>query len=98
MKKVTILIIGVIAFFIISVIGFMITLNLSLVDAIYMTVITISTVGYESIGVMNTGAKVISIFVIFVSVGILGYVLGAIFRFLSEGNINESWRLKKMIK
>lgn len=98
MKKVTILIIGVIAFFIIAVIGFMITLNLSLVDAIYMTVITISTVGYESIGVMNTGAKVFSIFVILVSVGILGYVLGAIFRFLSEGNINESWRLKKMIK
>lgn len=98
MKKMTLWLIVVIAFFVIAVVGFMITLNLSFIDALYMTVITISTVGYESVGEMGTEGKVFSIFVIVVSVGILGYLLSEIFRFLSEGNINESWRLKKMNK
>ncbi|MDY0295070.1 MAG: potassium channel family protein, partial [Acholeplasmataceae bacterium] len=85
-------------FFVIAVIGFMVTLHLSFIDALYMTVITISTVGYESIGEMGTAGKIFSIFVIVVSVGIIGYLLSEIFRFLSEGNINESWRFKKMNK
>jgi len=76
----------------------MVTLHLSFIDALYMTVITISTVGYESIGEMGTAGKIFSIFVIVVSVGIIGYLLSEIFRFLSEGNINESWRFKKMNK
>lgn len=94
----TLWLIVVILFFVIAVVGFMVTLHLSFIDALYMTVITISTVGYESIGEMGTAGKIFSIFVIVVSVGIIGYLLSEIFRFLSEGNINESWRFKKMNK
>lgn len=98
MKKMTILVLIASLFIIISIIGFMVTLNLNFIDAFYMTVITISTVGYESLGEMTNQAKIFSMFVIVFSVGLIGYILSEVFRFLSQGNINESWRLKKMIK
>ena len=40
-----------------GVIGYKILLDLSVLDALYMTVITISTVGYAEVGVMDTEAK-----------------------------------------
>jgi voltage-gated potassium channel len=98
MRKITLWMLIVIVFLIISVIGFMVTLKLNVIDALYMTVITISTVGYESIGMMTPSAKLFTIFVIVFSVGLIGYMLSEVFRFLSQGNINESWRLKKMNK
>jgi voltage-gated potassium channel len=98
MRKITLWMLIVIVFLIISVIGFMVTLKLNVIDALYMTVITISTVGYESIGMMTPSAKLFTIFVIVFSVGLIGYMLSEVFRFLSQGNINETWRLKKMNK
>ena len=82
----------------IAVIGYMIILDLTFIDALYMTIITISTVGYREVAEMNTLAKWFSICLILVSVGMLGYLLSAVFKFLSEGNINEAWRKKKMKK
>jgi len=79
-------------------IGYMLILNLSFVDALYMTVITISTVGYREVADMNTLAKWFSIGFILVSVGMVGFLLSTVFRFLSEGNINEAWRKNKMKK
>lgn len=79
-------------------IGYMLILKLSFVDALYMTVITISTVGYREVTDMNTLAKWFSIGFILVSVGMVGFLLTTVFRFLSEGNINEAWRKNKMKK
>ncbi|PKK97194.1 MAG: potassium channel protein [Tenericutes bacterium HGW-Tenericutes-3] len=79
-------------------IGYMLILNLPFVDALYMTVITISTVGYREVADMNTLAKWFSIGFILVSVGMVGYLLTTVFTFLSEGNINEAWRKNKMKK
>ncbi|MBN2300005.1 MAG: potassium channel protein [Acholeplasmataceae bacterium] len=82
----------------VAVVGYMIILNLTFIDALYMTIITISTVGYREVTEMNTLAKWFSIGFILVSVGMVGYLLSTVFRFLSEGNINEAWRKNKMKK
>jgi len=66
----------------IAVIGYMIILDLTFIDALYMTIITISTVGYREVAEMNTLAKWFSICLILVSVGMLGYLLSAVFKFL----------------
>lgn len=79
-------------------IGYMLILNLTFIDALYMTIITISTVGYREVAEMNTLAKWFSIGFILVSVGMVGYLLSVVFRFLSEGNINEAWRKNRMKK
>lgn len=97
-KRVTLWLIVIVVFLLIAIIGFMITLKVSFIDALYMTIITISTVGYESVGTLTTSGKLFAIFVILVSVGLVGYLLSQVFSVISEGTINEAWRKKKMMK
>ena len=98
-KKKILLWLGIILLMITSTsIGYMLILDVSYIDALYMTIITISTVGYKEVADMNTLGKIYSIVVILVSISLVGYILSSVFNFLSEGNINESWRKKKMIK
>lgn len=73
-------------------IGYKFLLDLSLVDALYMTVITISTVGYAEVGVMDTEAKMFSIILIFISLGTVGYLFTSIVSSLLEGDIRKAWR------
>lgn len=79
-----------------GVIGYKSLLNLSLIDALYMTVITISTVGYGEIVAMDTEAKLFSIMLIFVSLGTVGYLFSSIVSSLLEGDIRKAWRRRKM--
>jgi voltage-gated potassium channel len=50
----------------------------SFLDALYMTVITISTVGYREVAAPSDAGKIFTIFVIFSGIGILFYFLGSI--------------------
>lgn len=77
-------------------IGYKFLLDLSFVDALYMTVITISTVGYAEMGVMDTEAKIFSILIIFVSLGTVGYLFTSIVSSFLEGDLRTAWRRRKM--
>ncbi len=79
-------------------VGYMILLDLSFVDALYMTVITISTVGYTEVAEMTKAAQIFSIFVIVTSVGTVGFVISRIGAFFTSGHMNEIWRRNRMEK
>lgn len=79
-----------------GVIGYKFLLDLSLIDALYMTVITISTVGYAEVGIMDTEAKMFSVILIFVSLGTVGYLFTSIVSSLLEGDLKKAWRRRKM--
>ncbi|MCF7924397.1 MAG: potassium channel protein [Candidatus Izimaplasma sp.] len=79
-------------------IGYSIILDVSFLDALYMTIITISTVGYKEVTVMNNTAKWFTIVFIIISVGMFGFLLKGIINFFSEGDVREYWRIKKMEK
>lgn len=76
--------------------GYMLLLEIPLVDALYMTVITISTVGFGEVGEMTADAKIFTIFVIFTSVGMIGYTFTTITSLFMEGKIQTIWRRRKM--
>ena len=79
-----------------GVIGYKVLLDLNFLDALYMTVITISTVGYAEVGVMDTEAKIFSIFLIFISIGTVGYLFSTIISYFLEGDLKTAWRRRKM--
>lgn len=79
-----------------GVVGYILLLDLNFVDALYMTVITISTVGYAEVGVMDTEAKMFSILLIFISLGTVGYLFTSIMSSFLEGDLKEAWRRRKM--
>ena len=81
-----------------STIIYMHTLNISFIDALYMTVITISTVGFKEVAEMTLQAKVFTIILIFISIFLVGYLLSTIVSFFSGGNFYDQWRKRKMTK
>ncbi len=95
-NKLNYVIILLVSLILTGVIGYKILLDLSFIDALYMTVITISTVGYAEVGVMDTEAKVFSILLIFVSLATVGYLFSTIMSSFLEGDLKKAWRRRKM--
>lgn len=79
-------------------IGYQIFLDVSFLDAFYMTIITISTVGYTEVAKMDAEAKLFSVFLIIVSLGSVGYLFTRIVSSLMEGDVREAIRRRIMEK
>ena len=69
-------------------------------DCIYMTVITLSTVGFGELGHMREvpGARTLTIVLIVAGVGALAYVQANLTALLVEGVIGHAWRRNRMKK
>ncbi len=57
-------------------VGYMFLEKWNLLDALYMTVITITTVGFREVGEVSEAGRVFTILVIFSGMGIIAYILG----------------------
>lgn len=57
----------------------------SFIDALYMTVITISTVGFKEVHNLTDNGKIFTILLILTSFGIFGYIVSAVTRFILDG-------------
>lgn len=79
-----------------GVIGYMLLLDIAFVDALYMTAITISTVGYGEVAIMDDAAKLFSILLIFSGLGVVGFSVTSLFTLFFEGDMKEAWRKKRM--
>jgi voltage-gated potassium channel len=69
----------------------------SLLDSLYMTVITISTVGYEEVVDLsaNPGARIFVVAFIILSLGTITFAISSITAFIVEGELkNIIWRRK----
>jgi len=56
-------------------------------DALYMTVITIATVGYGEVHIVSPAGRMFTLVLIFLGVGFFLYVVGNFIQFLVEGRI-----------
>lgn len=82
----------------VGILGYMILLKVSFIDALYMTVITISTVGFGEVAQMDAEAKIFSIIMIFWGVGIVGYAFSTLVVMFVEGKFTEIWKGRRMNK
>ena len=79
-------------------VGFRLMSDYSWVDAIYMTVITVTTVGFAEVQPLDPHAKIFTVFLILTSVVIVGYAFKIITEYIvSKNNIAER-KQKKMQK
>ena len=82
----------------IGVVGFKMMKDYTWVDALYMTVITITTVGYGEVHPLDPTAKIFTVFLILASVVIVGYALTVITEYILSKNDLEELKQKKMQK
>ncbi len=95
-RKIVFILLFLLLILLIGMIGYMVLLHVSMVDALYMTVITISTVGYGEVGVMTNAAKLFSIFIIFAGLSAVGYGVTSLVSYFFEGELRSAWRKKRM--
>ena len=82
----------------IGIAGYKLISGYSWIDAFYMTVITITTVGFGEVYPLSDSAKIFTVFLILASVVILGYAISVITEYILSKNNIEELKQKKMQK
>ena len=72
--------------------------SMSIFDAFYMTLITISTVGFSEIKPLSNIGRIITIFIIISGITVLTYTLGQVFGIFLEGELLRILGRKKLEK
>jgi voltage-gated potassium channel len=83
---------------VIGVAGFMILEHWSLLDAIYMTVITVATVGFSEVHPLDPAGRVFTILLILAGVGTLAFAFGQFVEFVLEGHLTNILEVRRMDK
>lgn len=68
-------------------IGYMHLEGWRLIDALYMTIITLTTVGYTEVNPLGEAGRVFTVLLIMLGVGLFLYVAGSVVQFMVEGQI-----------
>jgi voltage-gated potassium channel len=77
------------AIIVIGTAGYMIIEGWNFIDAFYMAVITVTTVGFKEVHDISTPGRVFTVLFVFTGVGFTLYVAGAFVQFLVEGEIRS---------
>jgi voltage-gated potassium channel len=78
--------------------GYMWLSNYSFVDAIYMTVITVTTVGFGEVKPFTPEEKIFTIFLILTSITVFGYAVSTFSEFLVSGKLFDHFKHKRVEK
>ena len=81
-----------------GVLGYMLLSEYSFVDALYMTVITVSTIGFGEVAPLNDQEKLFTIFLITISIISFVYVVSAFTEYIISGQLFQQLKLKKVQK
>lgn len=93
--KIALLVILIIA---IGIIGYMWLSGYNFVDALYMTVITVTTVGFGELQPFSPEEKIFTIFLILTSIIIFGYAVSAFSEYLVSGKLFEHFKHRSVEK
>jgi len=83
---------------ILGTLGFVFLEDFGFIQAFYMTMITISTVGFKEVAPLDNPGMLFTVFLIIISLGIFGYVLTAFTRLMIEGVFRNYYKNNKVKK
>lgn len=89
------LLVGVLS---IGTVGYMLIEGWTFLDSLYMTVITVTTVGFKEVAQTSPAGQVFTITMIFAGVGGIAYSVGALAEFMIEGQLTELVEGRRMTK
>ncbi len=76
--------------------GYMLIEKMKFVEAFYMTIITLSTVGFGEVKPLSTTGRLFTSGLIIAGVGTFAYAISSFSRFIVEGEVKKIFQLKKM--
>ncbi|MGB1206551.1 MAG: potassium channel family protein [Chitinophagales bacterium] len=78
--------------------GFMLIEAYNFLEAFYMTIITLSTVGYTEVRPLTDNGRIFAAILIISNIGIFTYAISVLSSFVIEGDIKQIWKYYNMIK
>lgn len=78
--------------------GFMVLEQFSFFDALYMTIITITTIGYAEIHQLSFAGRVFNIFLIIGSFSTFTYALAKLTQYIASGDLNRYFKNRKIMQ
>ncbi len=100
-SKIYFAIILLISIFVFGILGFFIIEDYSLNEAFYMTVLTVSTVGFNEVRELSSQGRIFTAFLIITSFGTFAYAISAITTYVLSGdfkNYYKDYRVNKEIE
>lgn len=79
-------------------IGYMVLEGWPFIDSLYMTVITLSTVGFREVAPLSVGGRLFTIALIVAGVSNAGYLVSAIGEYVVSGELRGVLRSQRMLK
>ena len=79
-------------------VGYVTLEEMDLFDAFYMTLITISTVGFGEIKPLSDGGRILTIFIIISGISVLTFTLGQVLTIFMEGELSQLLGRRKLEK
>lgn len=76
--------------------GYMIIEKQSFLNALYMVIITITTIGYGETFILGTGGRIFTIFLVVAGVGTVGYTLVSAVEFMIENSLSGFMERRRM--
>ncbi|MFO0321380.1 MAG: potassium channel family protein [Bacteroidota bacterium] len=77
-------------------IGYVLIEKYNWLDAFYMTIITVTTVGYGEVKPLSVQGKFFTLFLIITSFGTFAYAVSTITKFVFDGKFNEFYKNRKL--
>ncbi|MFC1670833.1 potassium channel family protein [Spirochaetota bacterium] len=96
MKRLRLSLILLICTIIMGVVGYYFIEGIPIFDSLYMTIITMSTVGFREIRPLSIYGRTLTIFIIITGITIGAYTIGTLVRMIIEGEIRKSLGRRKM--
>ncbi len=79
-------------------IGYVIIEKTGFIDALYMTVITVTTVGYGEVFPLTETGRIFTVVLILVGASSVAYILSTVLEVVVAGEVRKDFRRKKMLK
>ncbi len=97
-KKLKIILVIIIIIFLIGTFGFHIIEDMPLFDSFYMTLITITTIGYREVKELSHYGKVFNSILILFGVSTVAYGYSVITSIIIEGELKQVWIFRRKLK
>lgn len=89
---------GVVSLFLLGTLGYILIEGWSLLDAVYMTVITLTTIGFAETRPLSAGGRVFTIVLIFLGVSAVAYSLKTLGEFFFTANLGQRLQRRRMMQ
>jgi len=84
--------------FVVSITLYIVLEGFTFLEALYMVVITVSTVGFQEVRHLSSGGRILTICLIVAGVGTVAFAISRLFEFVLEGHLTGFRRSRRMQK